>query len=54
MSAALGNKNVEVIQYLYNTFKNKIDLNQQNNKGNTALMLAVNDNKNVEVNTIFM
>ena len=49
MLAAQNNTNVEVIKYLCTTFKDTIDINKQDNYGNTALMYAARNNTNVEV-----
>ena len=49
MFAVAFTSNVELIQYLYDTFKVTIDINIQDNEGNTPLMLAVAQNANIEV-----
>lgn len=48
MLAAQYSTNVEIIQYLRNTFKDMIDLNKQDNNGRNTLMLTVKYNTNVE------
>ena len=49
MLAAWNNTNVEVTQYLYNTFKDVIDINKQNKDGDTAFTLAAWNNTNLEI-----
>ena len=49
MLAAKNNINIEVIQYLCETFKDTIDIDKKDNNGYTAFMLAAKYNKNENV-----
>ena len=49
MLAVQHTENVNIIQYLCNTFKNTIDINKTNEFGYTALMVAAHYNANIEI-----